>query len=193
MELVTCPEDQCEGGEEWRECPCVLGPPSVVCLTCGGLGQIRVGVCALCVGKGEITLPLAHLYEADLWVRRNDPGWKGSDMDHPGITVYSQAYWFRERGRLRGEVVSVLGSIGPQQEPIVALFGEHRNMLLKLRGFAWGYGGEGPTGLADVLCDISEGLPTSFPAYESARLFVGGLPGDKGWTRIIKSGTLRPI
>lgn len=51
-------------------------------------------------------------------------------------------------------------------------------VIIALRGLAWGYVGEGPAGLANVLADA---LPHLFPATDDARRFVLSLPQDEPW------------
>ncbi len=45
-------------------------------------------------------------------------------------------------------------------------------------GLAWGYGGEGPHGLAQILADA---MPSQFPTFDHARRFVGRLRNGHAW------------
>ncbi len=101
-------------------------------------------------------------------------------LPHPGITDFSLAAYYRRRPHLRGRVAAARGR--PQEEGcfgIVELLDHAGHPLAVYRGFAWGYGGEGPSGLAALLADA---LPAAFPSYEEAFRFVSSLPQEEPWT-----------
>lgn len=107
---------------------------------------------------------VGRLREADNYVRRNHPDWEGDLKEHNGITVYSKAKWYRNR-HLREKVMAVFCFEGKDWNLYVNLECEGGKVLLTLNGFAWGYGGEGPNGLACVLADI---FPEKFADQRAA-------------------------
>ncbi len=110
-----------------------------------------------------------------------DPQWAGDDdSPHSGITDFSLAAYYRRRPRLRGRVAGARGR--PRERGcfgVVELLDEAGRPLAVYRGFAWGYRGEGPSGLAALLADA---LPVLFPSYEAALAFVSSLPQEEPWT-----------
>lgn len=162
MDKVQCPN--CFGGGLYEVCSVCAGAGEVedaagilVCSTCEGLGELRTGDCPLCYGSGVVSRALARLYEADKWVRANEPDWNGDDSG--GVTILSKAKWYRNRS-LRDSLTQARG-VGD----FVLLHGSGKeDASIIFGGFSWGYAGEGPNGLVDVLVDAgffrdrSEGL-----------------------------------
>lgn len=153
------------------------------CDKCGGAGEVAAGKCEQCGGAGHVTFALSRLQEADRWVRAHSPEWEGDNRDRPGITLYSTAEWCRRRlseppmRRAYGYLYS--------GEPHVELHGygnvdgDHRVAELLFTGFAWGYGGEGPNGLAAVLADA---FPRNFETFDDALRWVAHQPFKGSWT-----------
>lgn len=166
----ACP--LCYGGELWEKCDACGGIGEIParqadsaaltttrCTVCGGAGEVVTRKCDLC-SKGFVTAALMRLAEAEKHVRGQEPNWSGDNRDHDGITVYSMAEWFRRRGDLLD--VRAAAGFFEDDEARVILTGRSRATVAAGRrdygdvtftGFAWGYGGEGPNGLAAVLAD----------------------------------------
>jgi len=193
-DLVGCPVGECFGGKIWRDCSACGGTGifgggederghggiGEDCGRCKAEGQLIVRECELCAGTSHVRRPLADLYEADRFCRRNDPAWTGIDHDgHRGITLYSQAMWYRTRAGF-GPIVRAAGAFtgdGSDAGPTVVLENAG-GAKLTLHGFAWGYGGEGPNGLADVLSDV---FPGKFPRKDDALAVVAAFDFNGSW------------
>lgn len=155
--------------------------PTITCPDCGGAGEVREpGPCHVCGGEGYVTYTLMRLAEADRWVRANRPEWSGDNRDHNRVTMYSMAEWFRRRGdaptmaRAWGGIVAA--------EAVVLLFSQPddgRPPWITFTGLSWGYGGEGPNGLAAVLADA---FPDDFPVFDEAMAFVSRQTFGDSWT-----------
>lgn len=176
-EWVTC--SACFGGQVCEECVACQGHGSVgdeACTECSGSGEGPSHTCGRCGGVGELPLALCRLIEADEYVRRQDSQWDENDsaQEHPGVTVYSLAKWYRKRNAF-GLVHILQGVIDDFGVAEVWLF-SNQGKFLHLRGFAWGYGGEGPSGLAVVMTDIG-----TFPSTERALQWVARQPQNKNW------------
>ncbi len=137
--------------------------------------------CPLCRGTGWVTPALVEIYDAYRRATAHEPQWSGADDSiHPGITMFSLAAYYRRRPYLRGRAAAARGR--PREEGcfgVVELLDQAGRPLAVYRGFAWGYGGEGPSGLAALLADA---LPDLFPSYEEAFAFVHSLPQEEPWT-----------
>ncbi len=136
--------------------------------------------CHLCDGSGAVTPALERIYSAERLARVLAPEWRGTDdRQRPGVTTFSLAAYYRRRRFLRGRVVAARGRPGHDEAfGIVELLDKDGRPLIALHGLAWGYVGEGPAGLANVLADA---LPHLFPTSDDARRFVLSLPQDKLW------------
>lgn len=176
----VCPA--CEGG--LLSCDACQGGDSE-CGRCGGAGEAKAGQCNLCGGTCEISLALSRLYEADRYVRRQSPDWSGDNRDHDGITAYSMAEWFRRRGG--GLPPSEGEGPRPLLDPRAAAGffeegGEQRVIItasegdITFTGLSWGYGGEGPNGLAAVLADAG-----FFPNLAEARAWIADQSIVRPW------------
>lgn len=180
-----CPD--CYEGLIETPCVCTQGgryPADEDCGACNGTGCGPSERCSLCQGEGVVTLAVMKLRDADRWVRANEPDWDGDDASHPGITVFSKAKWWRMRGTF-GPVR--MARSRPYEDDVwgaVELVGDG-GKTVKFLGFAWGYPGEGPTGLAAVLADA---MPERFPTFQAARQFVCGLPQHDAWSLTGASG-----
>jgi hypothetical protein len=121
---------------------------------------------------------IQRLQEADRYVRQNHPDWDGDETETVGITAYSKAKWYRNRG-MRSQVNAVLCYENKEGNCCVELLDEKGKLLLTLAGMSWGYGGEGPNGLACVLADI---FPEKFPNQRTALEEVARHPMNETWT-----------
>jgi hypothetical protein len=179
---VACPA--CLDGKVWQRCARCSGSGEFedeLCSSCLGAGEVEIGPCALCSGGGVVSFALMRLWSADAWTRANKPDWQGDDAEHPGVTVFSKARWFRVRQSglpaSAGGIVKAEGLVDPDLAGLVRLTA--RNGLQWLfHGFAWGYSGEGPSGLACVLADA---MAQRFPTMADARLFVSSQPFERPW------------
>ncbi len=154
-----------------------ISPDRRVCPVCEG----KAGDCNLCGGIREISLALSRLYDADQYVRGHSPDWSGRNEDHDGVTAYSLAEWFRRSWGGSGETELLdpraaagffADDTGDEQRVIVtASEGE-----IIFYGFSWGYGGEGPSGLAAVLADAG-----FFDTLAEARTWIASQDGDQPW------------
>lgn len=158
----TCSDCSGTGGEH--------GFPGQDCKTCHGEGEFDAGPCPVCKGTCEASLEVLKLAYAYNWVTRNHPDWDGDDADHPGVTMYSQAKWWRQRDTF-GKVVQACGFA----DGCVTLMNELGFSAVFL-GFAWGYNGEGPNGLATVLIDAG-----FFKNRQGAMEFVTHRPQEGDW------------
>lgn len=184
---APCPSEDCYAGVQHRQCGVChgtggQGKVGEQCPACGGEGLVPAGTCQLCQGSSRVSDAVARLYEADRWVRANAPDWSGDSRERPGITLFSQAEWWRRRRDLRDRVDVIQATIEPDQGQTVTLL-ERRipggpMPLLTFSGFSWGYGGEGPNGLAQVVRDI---LPERFPTLEDALRYVASADQTEGW------------
>jgi|GEM_PF-2323724 len=136
--------------------------------------------CRLCSGSGTVTMALERIYSAHRLARVLAPDWRSADdRQRPGVTTFSLAAYYRRRRFLRGKVVAARGRPGHDEAfGIVELVDKDGRPLIALHGLAWGYAGEGPAGLANVLADA---LPHLFPTTGDARRFVLSLPQDEPW------------
>lgn len=151
-----------------------------------------MGVCPACRGKGEITQAFGRVREAAKRMKQTDPDFREETPDQYGTTDYSLAAYFWHRGLYGrdGEAPNVrlvrgrpaVGSVAAGHEVDVFFVTPREGVGPEVyakktyRGFCWGYGGEGPSGLAAVLADL--GL---FPTLEDARRFVASLPMEDPW------------
>jgi hypothetical protein len=186
-DLVVCPV--CHDGAIYERCPECNGNASIdeeECYQCRGAGEIASDVCMLCEGTGNVSYDLLYLYEADRWVRLNEPGWDGTTRS--GITLFSKAAWFRKR-ELRNLIWKATGEVAGRDEHIVRLFfaipSSDVPTVLTFDGFSWGYAGEGPNGLASVLVDCG-----FFNNHEEAITYVARKRSGEGWRLI---GNLPPF
>lgn len=131
--------------------------------------------CNVCRGTSVVSCAFAKLYEAEHYVRRHEDNWDGNDASRPGVTMYSLAMWYRQRETR--EPLTAQGIIDDYSGHLVMLKDpKHADAPLVLHGVSWGYGGEGPTGLAAVLADTG-----FFRSFEDARRWVAAQPGNKTW------------
>jgi len=174
-----CPD--CFEGQVETPCDCTQGgqqPADEDCAACQGTGCGPAVQCTVCHGEGIVIMAVMKLRDADKWVRGNQPDWDGDDASRPGITVFSKAKWWRLReafGPVR------MARSRPYEDDVwgaVELVGEN-GKTVKFLGFAWGYLGEGPTGLAAVLADA---MPGRFPTFQVAREWVARLPQHDAWS-----------
>lgn len=182
-ETVFCP--LCLYGEVWRNCGHCGGngtdpaDPFAECRVCEGGGEVLdPNPCALCGGEGQVSRVLASLASTDRRIRKQDPEWDGECRSRPGVTQFSLASYYRKRESLRGRVVGARGIATDGGDHRVCLLDAHDEQLATFYGFCWGYGGEGPHGLMDILQDA---LPVLFPTYNDARAFVVGCPMERDW------------
>src|SRR6185436_7314234 len=97
IELRHCPN--CLDGEVWETCRTCRGRG---CPICGEAGEVlNPNPCCLCDGAGQVNRPLACLFDADRWCKRQDPGWDGDPWKHSGATLYSRAAYYRQRTPLK--------------------------------------------------------------------------------------------
>lgn len=172
-----CPERDCFNGRIIKVCPlCEASLDD--CTLCEGAGEVDAGACQVCGGRAIVSRALAKLYEAERWVRVNDRDWSGDDADHPGITLYSLAKWYRQRGFLRDAVARAVCQPDDCVAGAVVLEDRLGRELSRLHGFAWGYGGEGPNGLAAVLADV---FFDRFRDPQDAMREVTRHPMSEGW------------
>src|SRR3990167_6530306 len=147
-------------------------------------GEQPMRGCTTCFGTGTVTYSLMRLTEADRWVRTNFPEWDGDNRSHNGVTLFSMAEWFRRRRGFAAETVEA----GLIDDDVVLRVGGadvikpgdtvlHRRVI-EFTGFAWGYGGEGPHGLAALLADA---FSDDFPTFDLAFAFVVRQPFGAGW------------
>lgn len=194
---VYCPDNRCIDGKLCERCPVCQGdgeePRGEGCGNCGGLGEVNAGTCGVCDGKQVVSFALRRLYEADRWVSSNQPDWDGDNASHPGVTLFSTAHWYRKRKEWGPRVASVTGGFLRTPDPdgfyatmemgspfthAVQLLDENDVVLITFWGFAWGFGGEGPNGLAAVLADA---LPSRFETFEAAMQFVSSRAQNEKW------------
>lgn len=137
--------------------------------------------CSLCKGAGQVTRALAQVYTAHRLARAIAPEWNSTDDSlRPGITIFSLAAYYRRRPYLRGKAARARGRPqGTECFGVVELLDREGRPLAAYRGFAWGYGGEGPSGLAALLADA---FPGAFPSLDDALRFVISLPQEEPWT-----------
>jgi hypothetical protein len=137
--------------------------------------------CRLCQGTGQVTCALAQIYTAHRLARAIAPEWTGADDSlRPGITIFSLAAYYRRRPYLRRKAARARGRPGGTEcFGVVELLDREGRTLAAYHGFAWGYGGEGPSGLAALLADV---FPEAFPSLEEALRFVISLPQEETWT-----------
>jgi hypothetical protein len=178
-----CPNHDCYEGHLLKPCSTCSGEGLVsgesgasTCPDCYE-GQVDAGPCDLCKGVGVITYALSRLYEADQFVLRNDPDWDGDDASRSGVTIYSLAKWFRQREEL-GPKVHRAHTRREDEELVVALEDDRGQELVVFRGLSWGYGGEGPRGLATILADV---LSKQFPTIAEAMRFAQSQGVGIGW------------
>lgn len=177
-DLWPCPDRACFEGKLYRPCLTCGGgnePEDAACPDCRGSGEAPVITCPTCEGAGEMPRAFCRLWEADQQVRRTAPAWGGDNGDHPGITAFSQADYFRRRADLRQTQIAV--GLLRQGEPVVLLDTLPPGLVAAFTGFAWGYGGEGPNGLADLLTDAG-----FFPSLDEALAWIGARDGTRRWT-----------
>lgn len=181
-DAVRCPA--CFNGVMWKRCYICTGSGrtvtsdpydrhELICDACDGAGEVEAGTCTLCIGDLRVSLALSHLYEADKFVRAHEPNWSGDNATHKGITMYSQADWFRKRKSIALQDSKRAEGRVYNHEHVVYLVA---GMTVVFYGLSWGYGGEGPNGLADVLADAG-----FFETQQDALRWVGRLPQDQGW------------
>lgn len=177
MEMTQC--NTCFGPDGYYErCP-QCGGKGVRqggrnCPTCDGAGEVlSTKPCPVCGGQGEISLPLMRLKDADKYFSLNHPEIKGDiPEDHTYSTQESLAAWYRMRGHTTAR--EVFGTISGNDDYIVGI--RTNRGTYRFRGLSWGYGGEGPHGLATILADIG-----SFDSEEAAIDWVMRQPQGKGW------------
>ena len=163
----------------------------IICPVC--YGEAQEMFCRRCHGTSELSGDLMQLHSANEWTKKHDPEWTGCSKDRPGITLFAQAEWYRNRGSLKHLFLSevrVEGFTSEEtvgREPVVriSLFSAYGRPLahppfdhLSLYGFSWGYSGEGPNGLANVLVDIG-----FFSDHEEAMRYISNLKIDQKWSR----------
>ncbi len=190
MEMWPCQHPDCWDGKIMKPCSHCDGQgygidegESWTCSECDGAGQVSVGSCSMCGGTGQITMALVRLYEAQRRVWAQHPEWAGDDKERPGCTDFSMAKYYRLRDGLHHGVVGVegkpAGETGAAEVTLLIRIGPMRGLkTVTFHGFAWGYGGEGPRGLACVLADA---MPQRFESVDAARRFLAGLDIGQPW------------
>jgi len=183
LEERGCPD--CFEGTIWEPCSacggngCDPAGTEKDCPKCEGAGEQPMRGCTTCNSAGTVSYSLMRLTEADRWVRANAPEWDGCNESHNGVTLFSMAEWFRRR---RGFAADSVEACLIDGQAVLRLAGNEgflkRPMVIDFTGFAWGYGGEGPGGLAALLADA---FPDDFPTFELAMLFVQRQPFGTGW------------
>ena len=149
-------------------------PNGRVCPHCHG-GEIVDGTCSMCNGTGEIKMSTGHVYEA--WKRESRADDYHSGVDRPGITQSSLALWW-ERRIAFGTIVAVRAR--PEEDGAFAAI-EVLNAdgdVLKFKGLSYGYGGEGPHGLAAILADGG-----AFESEHDAMQWIYELPQGDAFAR----------
>jgi len=182
IEERGCPD--CFEGTVWEPCAacggngCDPAGTEKDCPKCEGAGEQPMRRCATCCGTGRVTYALMRLAEADRWVRTNCPEWDGDNRSHNGVTLFSTAEWFRRRCDFQALVMEAPVQGG---ECVLRLYGSEgkRKAVIDFTGFGYGYGGEGPHGLAAVMADA---FPEDFPTFELAMAFVQRQPFGSAWT-----------
>lgn len=122
--------------------------------------------------------------------RGGSPWWPGERLNHDaqyaGVTNYSLALWAARRQQLLGQVDRLECRFTADKEQVVrAMPAQGEVALLAFYGFAWGYGGEGPHGLAIVVQDLWPGLfplGTVFDREMAAVRMIAAQPGDRSFT-----------
>lgn len=147
------------------------------CAECDCTGEVISGVCLLCEQKGKITKALARIYKGYKQVTDNNPTWDKT-TEPGGVTAYSLALYFLHRIELQYECVHIVGSTEKPEfySNIVEFLDQSGKILLHLTGFAWGYTGEGPNGLAAVLRDV---WPDE--SLAGKRAVPHNTPMEQGW------------
>jgi len=188
LEERGCPD--CFEGTIWEPCSacggngCDPAGTEKDCPKCEGAGEQPMRGCTTCNSAGTVSYSLMRLTEADRWVRANAPEWDGCNESHNGVTLFSMAEWFRRRRGFAAETVEA----GLIDDDVVLRVGGadvikpgdtvlHRRVI-EFTGFAWGYGGEGPHGLAALLADA---FSDDFPTFDLAFAFVVRQPFGAGW------------
>lgn len=172
MNEVGCPA--CYDGEVWERCSRCNGAGEIedgVCPACEGGGETKhPDPCKLCDATGKVTRACEHIYSA--WKRTN------AVDDDRGCTQDSLARYFRERDYLRRNTQTVRARRHPDVFGRVELVDPGARVLIALLGLAWGYGGEGPNGLADIIADLGFFDSDRFKAIS----YVADQPQNEGWT-----------
>jgi len=178
-----CPD--CFEGTVWEPCAacggngCDPAGTEKDCPKCEGAGEQPMTSCATCYGRGTVSFALMRLAEADSWVRASAPEWDGDNHSHDGVTMFSMAEWFRRRRGFEAQAVEAGDLNG---DYVVRLGGNEgflkRPAVIEFTGFSWGYGGEGPTGLAAMLADA---FPHDFASFDVALAFVNRQPFGSTW------------
>lgn len=110
-----------------------------------------------------------------------------AEQVHHGTTDYALAAFAQlyRKFRRRCQVVGVLDYKVPDMEgnrtilePAIVV-GDSSGPQLVLTGCSWGYGGEGPSGTAAILCWLGH-----FDRMQDALRFVGGLKGNQPWRAV---------
>jgi hypothetical protein len=96
-----------------------------------------------------------------------------------GVTDASLYQYYVLHDELRAYAAVVRGRPHPDCWGVVEVADRRGKVLARFYGFAWGYGGEGPTGLAAMLADL--GL---FRDMDEAVDYVIRLPQDEPWAMV---------
>jgi hypothetical protein len=166
----------CYEGTIFTECPTCRGE-TCSCAVCGGVGEIGQD-CLLCDTQGQVPTAFKLAYEAYQRIKGANPYW--NEFDEPGgVTDYSLALYYRNRGNLRNSVlVAKMKHSHPEFDSYLVELHDERSLLVAFTGFAWGYRGEGSRGLATILADLFE---DDFESIESALQEVCRHPMKSSW------------
>lgn len=185
----TCPN--CQGAGEYPYHPKRGDEYPAKCSDCGGSGELVSDSCDTCEGSQFITTALLKLMDA-----RKYTGGEQSFMEvdentyrqtNEGITMYALAAYFNLRGSFRDPSTVVEAGMFPMRAEwdgvihhlpdIHGVKISSSSKTLILTGLSWGYGGEGPNGLATILHDLGK-----FQDHKEALNWVGALNKDDiGW------------
>jgi hypothetical protein len=181
--LTDCPD--CYGeGKVYEGCPDCL---SEGCKRCNGIGDIS-STCAVCNGSGKITEGFAKVREGYRAAMRHDEDCTVRRVSflsrsNPGITMYALADYYQQRDNLRGKVAYVeckpnspISQNGiPFECHAVFMMNANGQPLYSFWGYSWGFGGEGPTGLAAMLSDLFD------TDFDEMRQVVGSHDIESAW------------
>lgn len=119
------------------------------------------------------------------YIRRSDrPGILHAVQTHSGTTRYALRAYLALRDHLRVPGVEVWGGSGGDTSTHEVGTRVPGVALLTLDGVAWGYGGEGPNGLAAILADLG-----FFDGDKGAALrWVAAQDQARGWQIDLGSG-----
>lgn len=193
-----CPD--CFEGTQYHTCKTCEGrgtDPLGACPDCEGVGEFKVHPCRTCKGSGFVSSAIAKLRD----VVSRHPGSENRiqvgrirvrvggvesataipTQIHHGITDYALLAYLQKREALRDPepaVTAVKVTVDPAFEWENGILIQNSVDQLVLTGVSWGYGGEGPNGLATILHDLGK-----FPDHESALKAIAAIPmHEVGWS-----------